>query len=271
MNRRYRLIALDIDGTIRSNDYPLSDRTRRAVARAGESGAIVTLATGRMFRSARTFAAELSITSPIISFQGAHIADPVSGHVLWHRPLTPKMTLSALEALKTWEGVVLARHGDRIYTNMLTPWVEAYGERNEESVHVVEDLRPLASKRLTRLAVVGDEDELDGLLPRLKAGLDSQLYVTRSLPHLCEILHPQAGKHNGLAWLRGHLVIPAEQSIAIANGIEDVQMLRDAGLGVAVEGGVPEALAAADVVAAPVEEDGPAKLIEELLDKGLIG
>ena len=271
MNRRYRLIALDIDGTIRSNDYPLSARTRRAVARAGESGAIVTLATGRMFQSARTFAAELSITSPIISFQGAHIADPVSEQVLWHRPLTRQMTLSALEALEGWEGVVLARHGDRIYANKLTPWVEAYGERNGESVHVVEDIGPLAGKRLTRLAVVGEEDEVDGLLPRLKAGLDSQLYVTRTLPHLCEILHPEAGKHNGLAWLRRHLVVPAEESIAIANGIEDVQMVREAGLGVVVEGGAPEALTAADVVVAPVEEDGPAKLIEELLDQGLIG
>ena len=106
----YRLIALDIDGTIRSSEYPLSERTRWAVARVRTAGAVVTLATGRMFSSALRSSAELNIAAPIASFQGAHIADPATGKVLWHRPLTAQMALAALDALAPWRMEVMAYH-----------------------------------------------------------------------------------------------------------------------------------------------------------------
>ena len=95
----YKLIALDIDGTIRSDDYPLSSRTRNAIDRVREAGALVTVATGRIYRSALRASGELDITTPIASFQGAHIANPVTHEVLWHRPLTNSMTRMALAAL----------------------------------------------------------------------------------------------------------------------------------------------------------------------------
>ena len=82
----YKLIALDIDGTIRSPDYPVSDRTREVTARVRDAGAVVTLATGRMYHSALRSSADLNIKSPIASFQGAQIRDPASGEVLWHKP-----------------------------------------------------------------------------------------------------------------------------------------------------------------------------------------
>ncbi|HBD84162.1 MAG TPA: Cof-type HAD-IIB family hydrolase, partial [Dehalococcoidia bacterium] len=94
----YKLIALDIDGTIRSDEYPLSHRTRQAVSRAREAGALITLATGRTFKSALRQSADLDITTPIASFQGAHVADPLTGEVLWHMPLTQEMTRAAMDA-----------------------------------------------------------------------------------------------------------------------------------------------------------------------------
>ena len=64
---KYKLIVLDIDGTIRSNDYPLSKSTRRAVEDARNVGAIVTIATGRMFPSALRAAADLNLASPVLT------------------------------------------------------------------------------------------------------------------------------------------------------------------------------------------------------------
>ena len=87
----YKLFALDIDGTIRSLDRPISKRTLAAVREVMRKGATVTLVTGRMFSSALLSAGELNITSPLVSFQGAHIADPDTREVLMHRPLTAAM------------------------------------------------------------------------------------------------------------------------------------------------------------------------------------
>ncbi len=267
----YRLIGLDIDGTIRTADHPPSERTRRAIEAAKEAGAAVTLVTGRMFRSAIAATADIDITSPIVSFQGAHVADPKTGEVLHHLPLEPHMLARALDALDGWPREILVYVGDDVFANVLTPWVEAYGERNRGGVRIVSDLRTLAHDEPTRLAVLGDEDEIDGLDRRLNAALDGDLFVTRSLPTLCEILHPGGGKRNGLRWLADHLGVPREQTVACGNGHEDIEMLRWAGFGVASHEAVPEARHAADVVARPIEEDGVAIVIEELLDRGELG
>ena len=267
----YRLIALDIDGTIQTAERALSDRTRQAVARVMDSGAAVTLATGRMFRSARRAAAELSITTPIASFQGAHIADPTTAERLWHRPLTPEMAREALDALAPAEMEVMAYHGESVYVGEMTPRSEAYGERNRIEVRAVGDLKEVADQELTRLVVVGDEDEIQRLETSLNARFDSRLYVTRSLPHFCEILHPQGGKDRALEWLCGHLGVRREETVAFGNGYNDVRMLEWVSLGIAIGGAVPEVLAVADRVAPPIEEDGAAQVLEELLDAGLIG
>ena len=268
---RYELIALDIDGTIRTLERPISARTRSAVEEVRRRGAVITLATGRMFQSAVDATTELDLTEPIVSYQGAHIGHPVTGEVLRHRPLTADMALAVLDLLATWDREVLAYRDDHVYANTLTPWVEAYAERNKGRVHVVSDLNAIAGKEPTRLVAVGDEDEIYRLEVRLKAAFDSRLHITRSLPYFCEILHREAGKHRALAWLCRRLGVPQERTVAFGNAHEDVEMLRWAGLGVAVGGAQPEVLQAADRVAPPVEEDGVARTLEDLLERGLVG
>jgi Cof subfamily protein (haloacid dehalogenase superfamily) len=267
----YKLIALDIDGTIRSNEHPLTGRTRAAIDASREAGAVVTVATGRMYESAVASTVELDLRTPIVSFQGAHVADPESGEVLWHRPLTESMALAALEALDGWDREIVSYHGRQVFVSKVTPWVEAYGERNRGGVQVVDDLREMASEAPTRLVAVGEESDVEGLAARLRDEFRSELHVTRSLPHFCEILHPEGGKHRALAWLCGRLGIEEHETIAFGDGYNDVDMLRWAGLGVAVGDAVAEALQAADRIAPPMEEDGAAQVLEDLLGRGLVG
>ena len=267
----YKLVALDIDGTIRNDQHPLSDRTRRAIDRVRDAGAVVTLATGRTFRSALEYAAELKITSPIATFQGAHLAHPATGEALWHRPLTAEMARMALDALGSWTGEIIAHNGDQVFVNKRTSWLEAYEQRNGVDVQVPGDFHQVADVGPTRLVVVGGDTEIERLERRLEERFDSQLYVTRSLPHFCEILHPDSGKQKALAQLCERLGLRPSDAVAFGNGYNDVPMVRWAGLGVAVGGAVPQVLEAADRVAPPIERDGAAQVLEELVDRGLVG
>ena len=267
----YKLIALDVDGTIRSHDRPTSERTRRAIQKVKDSGAHVTIATGRSYRSGASAASDVNLTAPIVTFQGAHVADPTTGKALWHVPLTPDMTSATLDSLSDWDDVeVVGYRGDEIFVTGLTDWASAYGERTGVRVRVV-DSAGFVSNSMSRIVVRGEECVIERLERWLKNRFDGDMYVTRSLPYFCEILHPHGGKDKALEWLCGYLGVNPDQTIAFGNGYNDVQMLEWARMAVAVGDAVSEVLEVADVVAPPMEEDGVAQILEDLLERGLIG
>ena len=270
MNKRFRLIALDVDGTIRDRERQISSRTRSAIRRVRDNGAYVTLATGRTFLSALNASTDLGLTCPIITFQGAHVAKP-NGDLLWHTPLTREMTVVALDALADRdEFEVMAYYGNDIFVVEMSEWAEDYGQRNSIPIRVV-DQDEIRSGPMTRLVVRGDDDAIESLEIELNDRFDGALYVTRSLSYFCEILHPDAGKDKAIGWLCEHLDISPSDTLAFGNGYNDIQMLSTAGLGVAVDGGVPQAIAAADLVAPSMEDDGVARVLEYLLDGGYVG
>ncbi len=267
----YKLIALDIDGTIRSNEHPLSKRTCRALEAAREAGAIVTIVTGRMYLSALHVTSDLNLQSPVATYQGAHIADPLTHRVMWHRPLTSQMLCDALDVADSGDNEILAHHRGHVYVGRTSEWIEAYVERNHVRVNVVDDLRSLGEEGVTRLIVGGDDDSVDRATLTLKETFDSRLQIVRSLPYFCEVLHPDTGKDVALERLCKMLGVPREDTVAFGNGDEDAAMISWAGLGVAIGDGTATAKAAADEVAPPLGEDGVAEVVERLLGKGLMG
>ena len=273
----YKLIALDVDGTIRSIDSPIADRTRSAVEAVRAAGAIVTLATGRAYRSAIVNCAALDIEVPIASSQGAYIANPVSGEVLRHCPLTENMALITIDALETHidrsgaDVQVVAYYPGFMYVDRMSEWAEGYGQRTELAVEVVGNLRDVACKELTRVVAVGGDSEIEILERALRPALSEHVLVMRSLSHFCEILHPEGGKESALEWMCEYFGIQHSETAAFGNGYNDVQMLDWVSLGIAVGDAVPEVLAVADRIAPPFEEHGVAQVLEELLEQGLIG
>ena len=266
----YKLIALDIDGTIRSNEHPLSKRTCLALEAARSAGAIVTIVTGRMYLSALHVTADLDLQSPVATYQGAHIADPISHRVLWHRPLTSRMLDDVLDALEIGDHEILAHHRGHVYVDRVTEWIEAYVERNHVRMHVVDDLRSLGTEGVTRLIVGGEEDNVGRITAELKQTFDSRLQITRSLPYFCEVLHPDTGKDMALRRLCNLLGIRQKDTIAFGNGDEDAPVIAWAGLGVALSDGSPTAIAAANEVAPTLADSGVAHVVERLLRDGLL-
>ena len=267
----YKLIALDVDGTIRSHDHPTSERTRRAIESVKEAGAFVTIATGRSYRSGASAASDVNVTAPIVTFQGAHVADPRTGEVLWHMPLTSEMTASTLDALAGWNDVqVVGYLGDRIFVTEMTDWARDYGVRTGVEVRVV-DYSDFTSIPMSRIVAHGQDEVIERLESTLIGRFNGDMYVTRSLPYFCEILHPRGGKDKALEWLCGYLDVSPENAIAFGNGYNDVHMLQWASAAVAVGDAVDEVLAVADFVAPPMEDDGVAQVLDDLLERGLIG
>jgi len=158
-----------------------------------------------------------------------------------------------------------------MYVDRMSQWAESYGKRTEIEVRLVSNLREVAGEGLTRIVAVGDDADIEALERDITPLLSVSVLVMRSLPYFCEILHPRGGKEDALGWMCERFGIERSETIAFGNGYNDVQMLEWAGLGIAVGDAVPEALAAADSVAPPFQEHGVAQVLEELLDKGMVG
>ncbi|MGQ9496741.1 MAG: HAD family hydrolase, partial [Desulfotomaculales bacterium] len=96
----YRLVAVDLDDTLLNGNFEIGPRARRAVAQAQARGVLVTLATGRMYRSARSIARELGITAPLITYQGALVKD-AAGREYAHRPVPPAWAREVIGRLQS--------------------------------------------------------------------------------------------------------------------------------------------------------------------------
>src|SRR5687768_15761573 len=93
----YRMLVVDVDGTLIGRDRHVSARVRAALRAAMAGGTLVTLATGRWFRSAQPIAAELGLELPIILHNGALVKDSLTGEVLDHCHLPRAMAAAAIE------------------------------------------------------------------------------------------------------------------------------------------------------------------------------
>jgi Cof subfamily protein (haloacid dehalogenase superfamily) len=226
----------------------------------------VILATGRMFRSVRPYAEAAGIEEPVVCYQGAVVAEPVSGRFLRHEPIPLELAREAIEAVQA-EGYPLNCYvNDELYVAEHTAASESYASFQNLEVHAVGDLLAWLSEPPTKLVAVGDPVELDRLGQRLKAQFDGRMYISKSLPYFLEFASPDVTKASGLAFVAEHLGFARERTVALGDGENDVELLEWAGYAVAVENAHERVLAVADFVCPPVSEEGVAQVLEAYLD-----
>jgi Cof subfamily protein (haloacid dehalogenase superfamily) len=225
----------------------------------------VIVATGRMFRSVRPYVLDAGLRDPVVCYQGAVVAEPQSGRFLRHEPIPLDPAREAIAAVED-EGFGLNTYvADELYVAAETAEARRYAEFQRIPIHVVGPLLDWLAEPPTKLVVIGDPGELDVLEARLKDRFSRRLYISKSLPYFLELAAPGVTKGSGLAFVAEKLGFTAEETIAFGDGENDVELLEWAGTAVAVANAHPRALAAADLVAPSVDEEGVAQVIEELL------
>jgi Cof subfamily protein (haloacid dehalogenase superfamily) len=225
----------------------------------------VILVTGRMFRSVRPYAQAAGITDPVVCYQGAVVADPVSGRFLRHEPIPLELAREAIAVVRA-EGYPLNCYvDDELYVAEHTPASEAYASFQNLEVHPVGDLLAWLSEPPTKRVAVGDPAELDALEQRLVDHFDGRMYISKSLPYFLEFASPQVTKGSGLAFVAERLGFSQRRTVAFGDGENDIKLLEWAGYGVAVENAHERVLAVADFVCPSVDDEGVAQVIEAAL------
>jgi Cof subfamily protein (haloacid dehalogenase superfamily) len=243
----------------------LRPRTRAAIAALRARGLLVIVVTGRMFRATRPYLEEADLDDPVICYQGALVADPVSGEFLRHVPIPRESALEAIDAVVSAGFHMNCYVDDLLYVAEVTPEARAYADFQHLEIHAVGPLRDWLHDDPTKLVAVGDPAALDELEAELKPRFRGRLFVSKSLPYFLEFAHPDVSKGAGLQFVADRLGFTAAETVACGDGENDRELLDWAGFGVAVANAHPEILARADLVVPDVEHEGVAALFEAYL------
>jgi len=219
-----------------------------------------------MFQSVRGYALEAGIEDPVVCYQGAVVAEPVSGRWLRHVPIPLELARETIAAVND-EGFGLNCYvDDELYVAEITPEARRYADFQHLELHPVGDLLEWLDRPPTKLVVIGDPDALDGLKQKVLEQFAARLYIAKSLPYFLEFASPDVTKAAGLAFLAEQIGFTRERTIAFGDGENDIELVDWAGYGVAVENAHDRVKEVADFVCPSVDEEGVAQVLEAYLD-----
>ncbi len=265
----YRVLVLDVDGTLLDSSHRLRPRVAAAVRDAGTAGLIVALATGKLLGSVLPMLNTLQVRGPQIVLNGAATLDSETGAPLRFCPLTEADRRTVIAAVREADPTVLLSHFalDTIFMDREHPAVGIFAEYGEGPPVLVPDLLTDALPPAAKILVSGPPERLAAVRASVAPQLSPRVSVTTTTPDFLEFFDASAGKGQALAALRETLGVPREAVVAFGDGENDVPLLREAGLAVAMANGADVTRAVAHRIAPSNDEDGVAVVLEELLSE----
>lgn len=265
----YRMIVLDLDGTLTNRDKVITPRTKEALMKLKSQGGTIVLASGRPTYGVMPLAKELGLTEDggyILSFNGGRIIECKTGETVFAKEL-PVTSNKKIIALAREHGVnILTYEGDCIITpDPRDIYVKKESDINKLEVRRVENFGQYVDFPVVKFLLLDDGDYLALVEPKVKAALGRDYSVYRSEPHFLEVLPKGIDKAASLERLLTRLNMTKDEMIACGDGYNDLSMIQYAGLGVAMENAVLPVKNAADYVTLSNNDDGVAHVIEKFM------
>jgi Cof subfamily protein (haloacid dehalogenase superfamily) len=271
--------VLDVDGTLLDPQGNLSERVRSAILAVRDSGCLVTLASGRRLWAVRPVVESLGISTPVILYNGAIIYDVQKDEELISNHLMPETLKHSLDLIwhSGFQPVVYGhpRTGELVYTGPVERDSEAtahYFNRptTQPSRHSLGDLCAIADAPL--VAAMGEEPSIRELaLEAAQAEftgsvlVEQQTFVSGSCWWQVDFFARDCSKGWALRALCDQYGIDLEETIAVGDGINDLDLLRSAGIGIAMGNAIPEVKQEATVVVGDNANDGAAEALERFI------
>jgi len=265
---QYKLVAIDLDDTLLSDDLRISPQTIEAIREAVKRGVIVTLATGRMYQSAVQFAEEIGLDVPIITYQGAYVKNIFSKEVVYERRMPLESSITLINRLRASGKTFQIYLNDELYAEKYNQKVQKYCTVTKVNYHVVEDLiETITTLNVTplKILVIDEPDEIKKMLKEYNELYNGEINITISKPTFLEFSHLEATKGQAIKHMAMQNGIAMEEVIAIGDSYNDRDMIELAGLGVCMENGNPDIQAIADYITKTNNDHGVYEVLQRFV------
>lgn len=231
---KFKLLAIDCDDTLLNTECKLEKSTVAMIKKVRERGVGVTLATGRMFKSASGFAEELEMNLPMIVYNGALIKNAFTGEILLHQPIPVVLIKKIIDYAKERKVYLQLYIDDNLIIEKYQEETQLYMDIAGVDYQEVGDFANFPLVPSTKLMMIGDSKRIAAVEEELKGLYGNELSFMQSRPYFLEIIHPNVSKGKALEVLAEKHGILREEIIAVGDSFNDIGMIRYAGMGVAV-------------------------------------
>lgn len=267
----YKLIALDLDGTLLNARKEITTHTLETLMLAQEQGLRIALTSGRPARGIQEVAETLKLREYggfIIANNGGQIVDYASNKVLYKKELDTSFYPLLYQYSIPQDFVILTYTETYVITeDASNEYVQYVSRNNKLPVRQVRSFLEEIRTPRPKVLIVGNSNKLALLEKKMQQDLEGQLNVYRSEPFLLELLPLGIDKATGLRKLISQIGICREEIIACGDGYNDLSMIEFAGMGVAMENAQEVVKKEANYITASNEEDGVALAIERFILK----
>ncbi len=269
LRMKYKMIVLDLDGTLTNNKKEITPRTKEALMKAQAKGVKIVLASGRPTYGIMPLAEELELKKNggfILAFNGGKIIDCSDCRTIFEQKLDETLVPLLYHAAKEAGMQILTYQGEGIAaTDKNDKYVQEEARINKMPVEEYDDFLQQLVYPVNKCLIVGDPAPLHQLEIKLKKELEGRMDVYRSADYFLECVPLGIDKARSLDRLITTLGITKEEVIACGDGYNDLSMINFSGLGVAMSNAADDIKAQADYVTLSNEEDGIAHVVDKFI------
>lgn len=267
----YKLIALDIDGTLLNTDKKITPDVFSAIQNAKKHGVKVVLSTGRPLPGVTPLLEELNLTDDgdyVICFNGAVVQEVKSKKVLCNLELElDDFNLIYNEICKKYNSYIHINTPTHLITPNKIPGKYTQLEANINKIPVeyksIEEIDD--NIKFCKVMIVDESEKLEEIISKIPKEFYDKYTIVRSTPFFLEFLNKDANKGTALKALCSNINIPIEDSIAVGDEENDQHMIEYAGLGVAMGNARSSIKDIADFITSTNNENGVAKVINKFI------
>ena len=265
----YKLIAMDLDGTLNNDEKKITPRTREALMAAQSAGIRLALASARPspgLRKERDALCMRENGGVLMAYNGGRIVDAATDRVLFETCMPLEAAQEVLRALEKLPVTPILDDGRQFYVTDRNGYKVDYECRNNNMSCVeVENLADFLQFAPVKILMSVDPAAIAGVQAQIAQLLPADLAVVQTAAFYLEVIPRAIDKGRGLVQICRALGLRSAEVIAFGYAENDIPMLRTAGVGVAMGNADAAVKAAADRVTRSNNEDGIAAALEELL------